>query len=105
MQLGELQEGYEDIQAQGAELIAISADPTTLVDSTQQSLQITYLLLSDKNTETIKAYNVIDITNTAIARPTTYILDTDGRVAWKFLDPKFDTRVSSDQILTELKKL
>ena len=104
-QLGELQEGYQDIQAQGAELIAISADHLTLVDSTQQALQITYLLLSDEDTETITAYNVIDITNTDIARPATYVLDTDGRVVWKFLDPKFDTRVSSDQILTELKKL
>ena len=100
-----MQAGYEDIQAQGAELIAISADRLTLVDSTQQSLQITYLLLSDEDTETITAYNVIDVTNTNIARPATYVLDTDGRVAWKFLDPKFDTRVSSDQILTELNKL
>ena len=100
-----MQAGYEDIQAQDAEMIAISADPAHLMDSTQQSLQITYLLLSDEDTETITAYNVIDITNTDIARPATYILDTDGRVAWKFLDPKFDTRISSDQILTELKKL
>ncbi len=100
-----MQAGYEDIQAQDAEMIAISADPSHLMDLTQQSLQITYLLLSDEDTETITAYNVIDITNTDIARPATYILDTDGRVAWKFLDPKFDTRVSSDQILTELKKL
>ena len=100
-----MQEGYEDIQAQDAELIAISADPLTLVDSTQQSLEINYLLLSDENRETITAYNVIDTTNTAIARPATYIIDTDGRIAWKFLDPKFDARVSSDQILTELKKL
>ena len=100
-----MQEGYEDIQAQDAELIGISADPLTLVDSTQQSLEITYRLLSDENRETITAYNVIDTTNTVIARPATYILDRDGRVAWKFLDPKFDARVSSDQILTELKKL
>lgn len=100
-----MQKGYEDIQAQGAELIAISADPLHLLGSTQQSLKLTYLLLSDERTETITAYNVIDVTNTSIARPATYILDTDGRVRWKFLDPKFDTRVSSDQILTELKKL
>ena len=100
-----MQKGYEDIQAQGAELIAISADPLPRVASTQAALEITYLLLSDEGTETITAYNVIDVTNTSIARPATYILDTDGRVAWKFLDPKFDTRVSSEQILTELKKL
>lgn len=104
-QLGELQAGYEDIKAQDAEIIAISADPLSFVNLTQQSLQLTYLLLSDENTEAIEAYNVIDTGNTRIARPATYIIDQDGRIAWKFLDVRFDARVSSDQILTELKKL
>jgi peroxiredoxin len=100
-----LQAGYEDIKAQDTEIIAISADSQTLVDLTRQNLNITYLLLSDENSEAIDAYNVIDTGNMRIARPATYIVDQEGRVAWKFLDVRFDTRVSSDQILTELKKL
>ena len=100
-----MQAGYEDIKAQDAEIIAISADRLSLVNLTQQSLQLTYLLLSDENMDAIDAYNVIDTGNMSIARPATYIIDRDGRVAWKFLDAKFDTRLSSDQILTELKKL
>ena len=86
-------------------MIAISADTPTLIASTQQRLQLTYLLLSDQNTEAISAYNVIDTSNMQIARPATYVIDQNGRVAWKFLDVKFNTRVSSEQILTELKKL
>ena len=86
-------------------MIAISADTPTLTASTQQRLQLTYLLLSDQNTEAISAYNVIDTSNMQIARPATYVIDQNGRVAWKFLDVKFNTRVSSEQILTELKKL
>ncbi|MXV74143.1 redoxin domain-containing protein [Candidatus Poribacteria bacterium] len=100
-----MQTGYEDIKAQDAEIIAISADSQALTGLTKQSLNITYLLLSDENREAIDAYNVIDTGNTRIARPATYIIDQDGRIVWKFLDAKFDTRVSSDQILTELKKL
>ena len=100
-----MQTGYEDIKAQDAEIIAISADSQVLTGLTQQNLKITYLLLSDENKEAIDAYNVIDTSSMRIARPATYIIDPDGRVAWKFLDVKFDTRVSSDQILTELKKL
>ena len=104
-QLGELQTGYENIKAQDTEIIAISADSQALTGLTKQNLNITYLLLSDENKEAIDAYNVIDTSSMSIARPATYIIDQDGRVAWKFLDAKFDTRVSSDQILTELKKL
>ena len=100
-----MQAGYEDIKAQDAEMIAISADSQARVDLTKRNLKITYRLLSDENREAIDAYNVIDTGNMRIARPATYILDQDGRIAWRFLDVKFDTRVSSDQILTELKKL
>ena len=100
-----MQEGYEDIRTEGAELIAISTDPLTLVDSTQQSLEITYPLLSDENRETVAAYNVIDPSDTDIARPATYIVDQNGRIIWKFLDTQGAGRLSSERVLTELKNL
>ena len=100
-----MQTGYEDIRAEGADLIAISADPLTVVDSTQQKLEITYPLLSDKNREMIIAYNVLDPSDTDIARPATYIIDSNGRVAWKFLDVKTGGRLGPDEILTALKNL
>ncbi len=100
-----MQTGYEDIRAEGAEIIAISGDSQALTGLTKQNLKITYLLLSDENKEAIDAYNVIDTGDMRIARPATYIIDQDGHIAWKFLDARFDTRVSSEQILTELKKL
>ncbi len=86
-------------------MIAISADRLSLLDSTRQLLQLTYLLLSDENTEAIAAYNVVDPSNTDIARPAAYIVDQDGRVAWKSLDVRFGDRTGTDEILTELKKL
>ena len=99
-----MQEGYGDIQAEGAELIAISADPLAIVDSTQETLQITYLLLSDKDTKTIADYNVVDPSGPEEARAATYIIDQDGRVAWKFLDTKSGKRIGPDLIVTQLNK-
>jgi peroxiredoxin len=100
-----LQEDYEDIQAEGAELIAISADPLSVVNSTQQTLEITYPLLVDKDKEMITAYNVIDPSDTDIARPATYIINQEGRVAWKILDSREGSRVGPERILTGLKNL
>ncbi len=100
-----MQTGYEDIRAEGAELIAISSDPLAVVDSTQQALEVTYPLLSDKNSEVIIAYNVRDPGDADIARPATYIIDGGGRVAWKFLDVKTGGRLGPDQIITALKKM
>ena len=99
-----MQTGYEDIQAEGAALIAISADPLTVVDSTQKTLEITYPLLVDTDKGTITAYNVIDPSDTDIARPATYIINQDGRIVSKFLDT-FGNRTGPDQILAELKEL
>ena len=99
-----MQTGYEDIQAQGAELIAISADSTSLVASTRKSLEITFLLLSDADLQAVSAYNVVDPGNADIARPATFIVDEKGKIAWKFIDEKFDTRLDSDRIVAELKK-
>ena len=99
-----MQEGYDDIRAEGAELIAISADPIATANSTQQTLQITYLLLSDKDTKTIDAYNVVDPSEIEVARPATYIIDPDGRVVWKYLDTKNGKRIGPDPIVTQLNK-
>lgn len=85
-------------------MIAISADPLTVVSSTQETLQITYLLLADEDTKTIADYNVVDPSEIEVARPVTYIIDQDGRVAWKYLDAKSGGRIGADLILAQLKK-
>ena len=100
-----MQTGYEDIQTEGAELIAISADPLSVVNSTQRSLEIMYPLLVDEGKKTITVYNVLDPSDTDIARPATYIINQDGRVAWKFLDVKTGNRLGPNRILTALKSL
>lgn len=100
----ELQKGYKGVQAEGAELIAISADSTSEVVSTRKSLEITYPMLSDQELQAISAYNVVDPGNSDIARPATFIVDENGKIAWKFIDEKFDIRLDSDRIIDELKK-
>ncbi len=99
-----MQEGYENIQAEGAELIAISSDPIATVNSTQQTLQIAYLLLSDEKTKTIEAYNVVDPSEIEVARPVVYIVNQDGNIAWKYLDARSGKRIGPEPILAQLKK-
>ena len=99
-----MQKGYKDIQAEGAELVAVSADPIATVNSTQQTLQITYLLLSDEKTKTIEAYNVVDPSEIVVARPAVYIVNQDGNIAWKYLDAKSGKRIGTEPILAQLKK-
>ncbi|RKU35279.1 hypothetical protein C6495_06095 [Candidatus Poribacteria bacterium] len=100
-----MQTGYEAIQAEGAEIIAISADTPTTVGITRRALQITYPLLSDEAKSAITAYNVLDPGNEQIARPATYLIDESGIIRWKFLDVQLGKRLSSAEIVAELQKL
>ncbi len=103
-QLGELQQNHSKIQSEGAILIAISADNVNRTKTTVDNEGLNYLVLSDNNKETITAYNVVDQSNTKIARPVSYILNSDGVVEWKSIDTAA-ARVPTTTILTELGKL
>jgi peroxiredoxin len=99
-----LQKNYANIQAAGAELIAISSDDEGDTKQTVQNHGLKFPVLSDKDREVINTYNVIDTGNDRIARPAAYIVRQDGTVAWKSLDTKA-ARVPTAEILAELGKL
>ncbi len=100
-----MQENYGKIQAEGAELIAISSDDVAETKRTVQNQGIQYIILADSDKQAITAYNVVDPQNNRLARPASYILKADGTIAWKFLDVRVDNRVPTAQILNELGKL
>ena len=99
-----MQQNYSKIQAEGAALIAISADDEDATKTTVEDLNLTFTVLADVALETITAYNVLDQTNFAIARPATFIINSDGTITWITLDLA-GIRVPTSTIITELGKL
>lgn len=99
-----MQQNYSQIQAQDAELIAISADDEDETKRTVEGLGLTFPVLSDTEKETIIAYNVLDQTNFEIARPATYIIKSDGTITWISLD-LIGIRVPTSTIVDELGSL
>lgn len=99
-----MQENYEKIQAAGAELFAISSENVILTKDTALHEELTYPVLADSKKEAINAYNVLDQTNTDIARPASYIISQEGTVSWISLDAPAE-RVPTSTILTELGRL
>ncbi len=99
-----MQNNYSKIQAEGAELIAISADDEDETKTTVAELNLTFTVLSNVDLKTITAYNVLDQTNFEIARPATFIVQSDGTIAWGTLDLT-GIRVPTATLITELGKL
>lgn len=99
-----MQNNYAKIQAADAELIAISSDNENTTKTTVKNENLKFLVLSDKDRNTISEYNVVDRNNKRIARPASFIIKKDGTVAWTELNNVVD-RVPTAEILSELGKL
>lgn len=104
MQLGELQDNYDDIIAAGGSLIAISTDNITATKATVADNNLTFTVLSDTGKDAIGAYNVVSQNNSNLARPSVYIIKTDGTIGWKSLDSAY-SRVATSSIISALKGL
>ncbi len=61
-------------------------------------------MLSDSSLFAINAYNVKN-PNSHLAHPTAYIIDAEGKVAWKDSRLRYGPRTSSSEIIAALNEL
>lgn len=99
-----MQDDYDKIKAEGAELIAISSDTIAASKNTVDKEGLKFAVLSDTNKETIADYNVVDPNNKHIARPATYIVNQNGVISWSFLDERLGHRIPNEEIIEQLRK-
>ena len=99
-----MQDNYDKIKDDGAELIAISTDNVPSTKDTINKVGLEFPVLSDSNKETIGDYNVVDPSNKHIARPSVFVINKNGEVTWKSLG-NTNRRVPTANILAELGKL
>lgn len=97
-----MQDDYDKIKAEGAELIAISSDTVAASKDTVDREGLKFAVLSDSNKKTIADYNVVDPNNKNLARPATYILNQNGVISWSFLDERLGHRIPNEEIIDQL---
>ncbi len=72
---------YKDFRAAGAEVVAISVDPSDRSKSLRQDLAIPFPLLSDSSRTTIVEWGVLNTGEKGgIAIPATFLIDRDRKV-------------------------
>ena len=62
-------------------------------------------LLEDKDHKVIDRYGILNPNGKGWPHPSTYIIDPDGIVRWKFIEVDYRKRPSNQQILQELEKI
>ena len=104
----ELQRRAADISKQGLGLIAISYDPPETLKKFADSRQITFPLISDRDSAIIRAYGLLNELEKpggrgyGIPHPGTLIVDRRGRVVSRFFEDAYQERYTAATMLSTL---
>lgn len=107
-QVIELQSRVGQIKAQGLGLAVITYDSPAVMADFARRRGITFPLLSDPGSETIKAYGILNTTvaagtsNYGIPFPGTFLLDRRGKVTSRFFEEAYQERNTVSTILIAL---
>ena len=113
-QLVGLQERIAEIRAKGGDVIALSADDQQhpragLPDAA--SLGLTFPTLSDPQRRVIHSYGLLNPADVlvpvegGIAYPSTYILDKNGVVKWRYIGTDLADRPDTELIMQQFIKI
>jgi hypothetical protein len=102
----ELQRRAADLQAQGLGLAVITYDPPEVLRRFADERGITFPLLSDRGSATIRRYGILNTGNAEGSRafgvpyPGTFVLDAKGVVAARYFEDAYQERNTVASILT-----
>lgn len=126
--LGKIQDSLKLIEEKGAKVIAISPEKPEYLDIMAEKTGAEFTLLYDEGYKIANAYDVtfkpssttLFTYNTLLGAklkdthsddsqrlpiPATYLIGTDGNIAWRQFDPDYKNRSSVSEILTALDAL
>lgn len=123
-ELRALQARLPEIAAAGATLIAISPETPDNSLSTAEKLDLTFTVLSDEGNRVAESFGLVVVLPEALREiyqgfgidlpaangddtfrlpiPATYVIRTDGTIAWSFADPDYTNRADPDDVITAL---
>jgi peroxiredoxin len=107
--LRSIQKKLSQIESIGIVPVAISVDAPEISRDHFRKANITFPILSDPNTETIRAYDLVHKGEGEhgrdIARPAEFLVDTTGTVRWVNLTENFWVRATPEKIMEAGKSL
>ena len=106
MQLVQLQSAFPRFEKQGIKLVAISYDSEGILKFFAERQKITFPMLADPDSKTIRDYGVLNQEATGMqkgfARPGYYFIDPSGIIREKFFDPRYRERLTGNSLLSKL---
>jgi peroxiredoxin len=110
-QLGKLKSLLTKAQKDKVQILAVSVDTRDESKKFGETLrkrfdgEFDFPLLEDKDHKVIDRYGIFNPDGKGWPYPSTFVIDPQGVVRWRFIEKTQDKRPSNQQIVAELKKI
>ncbi|HUU82423.1 MAG TPA: redoxin domain-containing protein [Phycisphaerae bacterium] len=98
-----------ELKEQGGRLLAIAVDPPERARQVVEGNGLEFSILCDTERRVIGDYGLVHAgggpEGTDIALPAHLLVDTDGRVVWRFVSRRVEDRVHPDDVLEAVRSL
>lgn len=91
----------------GGTVLAISADPVDKARKVHERHDLPFDVLSDPKREAIEAYGLLfhdPFGRGDISLPANFLIDADGKVAWRWIAARVQDRADPDVVLAQVRK-
>ena len=102
VKLVELNSRYSEIADLNAEVLSVSVDDLSGAQYLSDSIGIVFPILYDPETDVVSKYGVYNLLGDGLATPSTFIIDKDGVIQWKYVGRSKDDRPSMQRVLEQL---
>ena len=83
----------------------MSVDNLTRAGYVVDRLGLEFPIMYDPQTDMVKEYGVFNLLNDGLATPSTFVIDTQGKIRWKYVGVGIYDRPSTRSIIRQLKEL
>ncbi len=101
----ELKGDYQAITDFDAEVLAVSMDELSGAEHAVKRLELPFPILYDAEGHVVRRFGVFDLLDDGLATPSTFLLDMEGRIQWRYIGRSIYDRPSNAQIIAELQKI
>ena len=100
-----MQNDYQAIKDLQADVLAVSVDDLTRAGYVVDRFGLEFPIMYDPQADMVKEYGVFNLLNDGLATPSTFVIDTQGKIRWKYIGVNISDRPSTRNIIRQLKEL
>lgn len=104
-QFVELTSHIEELNELNAQVLAVSVDDLRAASYIVESLGVPFPILYNPDADVVREYGVYNLLRDGLAAPSTFMIDQEGIIRWKYIGRGIDDRPSSRELLDQLRRV